>query len=136
MRTFKQYMQEKVTLGVTEVITVKDVGEAVAKVDTGNEAFNVLHGINIKHTGSNVSFTTLHDKVIERPVINEVEINIGSGNIEKRPVVEMVFTLRGVTYKEPFSLADRSTNDATVLLGEIFLKKIDATVDVNQTPPV
>ena len=132
MKTFKQYIQEKLTLSVVEAIQIKDVGEAVAKVDTGNEAFNVLHGTDIEHTEKGVKFKTLHDKVMEKPILKEIEINIGSGNLEKRPVVEIEFTMRGKTYTKPFSIADRSTNDEPVLLGEVFLREIDAVVDVNQ----
>ena len=132
MKTFKQYIEEKITLSVVEAIQITDVGEAVAKVDTGNEAFNVLHGTNIEHTKTGVKFKTLHDKIIEKPVLKEIEINIGSGNFEQRPVVEIEFTMRGKTYSKPFSIADRSTNDEPVLLGEVFLREIDAVVDVNQ----
>jgi hypothetical protein len=123
--------EEKITLSVVEDIQIKDVGEAVAKVDTGNEAYNVLHGTDIEHSGTGVRFKTLHNKVIERPVLEEIEINIGSGNLEKRPVVAIEFTMRGRTYTKPFSIADRSTNDEPVLLGEVFLREIDAIVDVN-----
>jgi len=132
MKTFKQYIQEKLTLSVVEAIQIKDVGEAAAKVDTGNEAFNVLHGTDIEHTERGVKFKTLHDKAMEKPILKEIEINIGSGNLEKRPVVEIEFTMRGRTYTKPFSIADRSTNDEPVLLGEVFLREIDAVVDVNQ----
>jgi hypothetical protein len=132
MKTFKQYIEEKLTLSVIEAVQIRDVGEAVAKVDTGNEAFNVLHGTDIEHTEKGVRFKTLHNKILEKPVLKEIEINIGSGNFEQRPVVEIEFTMRGKTYNKPFSIADRSTNDEPVLLGEVFLREIDAVVDVNQ----
>ena len=32
MKTFKQYIQEKLTLSVVEAIQIKDVGEAVASM--------------------------------------------------------------------------------------------------------
>jgi len=131
MKTFKNFFIEKVVLSVKEPIEIIGAGKADAKVDTGNEAFNVLHGVDIKEENGEAIFKTINNKVLKKKIIDSVSINIGSGNIEKRPVVEVEFILHGKNYKRPFSLADRSTNDEPILLGEIFLKEIDAVVDVN-----
>jgi len=91
----------------------------------------VLHGTDVAYTGNTTTFKTINNVVITKPVLKKIEINIGSGNIEERPVVEMSFTMHGKRYATPFSIADRSTNDEPVLLGEVFLSKINAVVDVN-----
>jgi hypothetical protein len=56
MKTFKDYYDKNI-LGVREVVTFidfPDLGEVMAKIDTGNEAHNVLHGVNIKDDGKTV----------------------------------------------------------------------------------
>jgi len=118
-------------LSVIEELDIEGIGKVKAKVDTGNEAYNVLHGTDITYADNSATFKTVNNVTVTKPVLKKIEINIGSGNIESRPVVEMPFTMHGKKYATPFSIADRSTNEEPVLLGEIFLSKIGATVDVN-----
>jgi len=124
-------VSKKPTLNVVEELDIEEIGKVKAKVDTGNEAYNVLHGMDVTYSGNSTTFKTVNNVAITRPVLKKIEINIGSGNIEDRPVVEMSFTMHGRKYTTPFSIADRSTNDEPVLLGEVFLSEIDAVVDVN-----
>jgi hypothetical protein len=129
----KEDVEHRLILGVTEVIDIKNIGMVEAKIDSGNEAYNVLLGLDIKHHGRDCSFTTVNNKRITLPCTGKVDINIGSGNIESRPTVELDFTLQGKQYTGiTFSLADRSQNDQPVLIGEPFIKKINALIDVKQ----
>jgi hypothetical protein len=43
MITFKQFY-EKTVIGLVETIYINDIGDVEAKVDSGNGAYNVLHG--------------------------------------------------------------------------------------------
>lgn len=128
-------VSKKPALSVVEELDMEGIGKVKAKVDTGNEAYNVLHGIDVTYSDGSTTFKTVNSVTVTRPVLKKIEINIGSGNIEDRPVVEMSFSMHGRKYTTPFSIADRSTNDEPVLLGEVFLSKINAVVDVNLPNP-
>ena len=128
----KEDASNRPVLGVVEPIIIQGVGSCEAKIDSGNEAYNVIHGINIKlHKNNHCTFDTINDKQATLPYIGNIDINIGSGNIESRPTVKLSFTLRDKQYKDiVFSLADRSQNDQPVLVGEPFIRDINALIDV------
>ena len=123
---------DKIVLSVIETIFIEGIGEVNAKIDSGNEAYNVLHGINTNITGDMVSFTTVDDKHLTAPLVDTTVIHIGSGVKEERPVVSLNIKLKGKIYHNiPFSLADRSENDEPVLVGEPFIRDINALIDVS-----
>lgn len=129
----KEDTSNRPILGVTEVIDIEGIGRVEAKIDSGNEAYNVLLGLDIDHRGHECIFTTVNNKRMTLPCTGSVDINIGSGNIESRPTVDLNFTLKNKKYTGiTFSLADRAQNDQPVLIGEPFIKQINALVDVNQ----
>jgi len=134
MKTFKDFTQNRPILGVTEYITIDGIGSVVAKVDSGNEAYNVLHGVDIERNGDNtVTFTTINDKKITLPCTGNIDINIGSGNIESRPTVVLNIILKDKQYRDiTFSIADRADNEQQVLIGEPFIKRLNALVDVKR----
>jgi hypothetical protein len=119
-------------LDVTENIEIEGVGLIAAKIDSGNEAYNVLHGVDIKIESGNVTFTTVENKTITLPLRDTIKIHIGSGVKEERPVVVFNIKLHGESYKDvPFSIADRSENSEPILIGELFLKQINALIDMS-----
>jgi hypothetical protein len=135
MKTFKHFFENnRPILGVTEYITIDGIGSVVAKIDSGNEAYNVLHGVDIEDNGDDtVTFTTINDKKITLPRTGSIDINIGSGNIETRPTVVLDIVLRDKPYKGiTFSIADRADNDQQVLIGEPFIERLNALVDVKR----
>lgn len=122
----------KLVLAVKETMFIEGIGDVDAKIDSGNEAYNVLHGINTDINGNNVTFTTVNDRRVSAPLIDTTIIHIGSGVKEERPVVSLNIKLKGKTYMNiPFSLADRSENDEPVLVGEPFIHDIGALIDVS-----
>jgi hypothetical protein len=133
--TFKEF-HDKNMLGVREVIRLTkfpDIGEIAAKVDTGNEAYNVLHGTDVQDKGDTVTFKTVGNHVITLSKVNTIKIHIGSGVKEDRPVVKLDFNLNGKEYHDmPFSIADRSENEEAVLIGEPFLRKTNSVVDASK----
>ena len=132
MTSFKQFYKRPV-LGVGEVIDIAGIGPVKAKIDSGNEAFNVLHGTNIKDENNEVSFTTVNNKSIKKPRHNTMTIHIGSGVKEDRPVVLFDIKVDGKEYKDvPFSIADRTENEEPVLVGEPFVKQLNALIDVKK----
>lgn len=132
MQSFKEYY-DKPVFGVTEYVDIDGIGRLKAKVDSGNEAYNVLHGVDVSEEGENVSFTTVDGKRIKAPRDGEIKIHIGSGVKEDRPIVKLNIKVDGKEYKDvPFSIADRSENEDPILIGEPFLKKLNAVIDVNK----
>lgn len=132
MDNFKDYYN-KVILGVNEYIDVEGIGRIKAKIDSGNEAYNVLHGVDVSEEGETVSFTTVGNKKFQAPKSGDIKIHIGSGVKEDRPIVNLNIKINGKDYKNiPFSIADRSENEDPILVGEPFLKQLNAVIDVNK----
>jgi hypothetical protein len=135
MKTFKDYYKKGV-LGIREQIRLLDypeLGDISVKIDTGNEAHNVLHGTNIKDGGDTVTFKTVGGKELTLPKIDTIVIHIGSGVKEERPVIRLNFELGGKKYQAiPFSIADRTENEEPILIGEPFLKQTNSIVDSNK----
>lgn len=121
-------------LGLVETITIQNIGTADAKVDSGNGAYNVLHGIDVIMGDGVVEFTTIHNKRVKLKVIETIDINIGSGNIEKRPVVALKIKVGGKVYNNvKFSIADRAENEHQILLGKDFIEQLGGLIDVTKS---
>jgi len=120
-------------IGLVEPITIDSVGDVEAKVDSGNGAYNVLHGDILSKRGDNIIIGTVNNKKLKKQVVDTVVIHIGSGNKEERPVVLFDIIFDGKKYKDvPFSIADRSENVYPVLVGKDFVSKIDKLIDVDK----
>ena len=62
MKNFKEYLEEKTVLGLIEFFDIDGVGKIPAKLDSGNGAYNVLHGEDIQEQGNKVFFKTVNGK--------------------------------------------------------------------------
>lgn len=133
-----QLWLEKLVVGVEEPIFIKGVGDILAKVDSGNGAFNVIHGEDFYYQGDVVVFTTYDENGkahrVSKKVQDTITINIGAGQTEDRPVV--LFDVKFATdefLNVPFTVGNRSNNKNKVLLGQEFLKnELDALIDISQ----
>lgn len=135
MLTFKEYfLEEKNVVGLIEFFNIEGLGKVAAKLDSGNGAFNVLHGEDIQEQGSKVFFRTVNGKTMLLPKHDEITINVGAGNTEHRPVVLLSFTIGEKEYVDvPFSIGNRSSNLYKILVGKEFIEKdLDALIDVSQ----
>lgn len=123
---------EKLIVGLEEIITLEGIGPIKAKIDSGNGAFNVLHGEDIETDGQIVRFTTEGGISVEKPVQDTITINLGAGYEEKRQVVLFNVKFGNKSFKDiPFSIGDRSGNAHKVLVGKNFiLHSLDALIDV------
>lgn len=138
MTNFKQFFIEKNIFGLQEDIIVDGVGKISAKLDTGNGAYNVLHGEDIefgkdkKTEQPMVRFTTMNSIRLEKPMQDSISINLGAGNIEERPVCLFDCMIGGKNFTNiPFSIGNRANNDHKVLIGKGFIKnELDALIDV------
>jgi len=138
MLKFNQFFYEKYVLGLIENVYLFDlegVGKIASKLDSGNGAFNVLHGENIEISPDKkyVRFVTVNNFSLEKPVIQTISINVGAGNTEDRPVVEFDVEIGGKRFsKVPFSIGNRSTNDHKILIGKKFIENnLNALIDVS-----
>lgn len=142
MITFKQFFESTQPLGLIETITFKELGPIEAKVDSGNGAYNVLHGVNLQygsgltnddgHGRSHVTFDTVNGKTLTLPIKEEIDINIGSGNIETRPVVEFDIEIGDKVYPATkFSIGDREENEYKILVGKDFIEQLGGLIDVS-----
>ena len=138
MRNFKQFFVEKIILGLEEDIIIDGVGTISAKLDTGNGAYNVLHGEDIEFGKDKktqqpiVRFTTMNAIRLEKPVKDTITINLGAGNVEERPVCLFDCIIGGRKFPNtPFSIGNRADNEHKVLIGKGFIKnELDALIDV------
>lgn len=134
MITFKQFY-EKTVVGLIETIFMDGIGKVQAKIDSGNGAFNVLHGSNIEVHDDVCQFNTINNKTIKKPIVETITINVGAGNFEERPVVEFNIKIGETPFDNVrFSIGDRSNNEYPVLIGKDFISNdLDALIDVEGT---
>jgi hypothetical protein len=123
---------EKLIVGLEEILTLDGIGPIKAKLDSGNGAFNVLHGEDIQTDGKIVRFTTEGGISVEKEVKDTITINLGAGNKEERPVVLFNVKFGNKIFKDvPFSIGNRSENAHKILVGKNFIQnELDALIDV------
>jgi hypothetical protein len=112
-------------------INIDGIGSGVAEADTGNSGYNVLHGIVKKMENNSVTFQTLNNSLVTKPIAEFITAVTGSSNEEKRPVVLLDLIVNGLPHQRvPFSISDRSANNQKILLGKPFLKEIASFVRI------
>ena len=132
----EKVLLERLVIGLEEPVLIKGLGELSAKIDSGNGGYNVIHGTDFHQQGDELMFTTHdsfgHDKKIQAKVIDTIEINMGGGNVESRPVIELDIKFAGEDYKKiPFSVSDRSSNTNPILISKGFVEnELEALIDV------
>jgi hypothetical protein len=131
MKNFKTFFEATI-IGLIENIELQGIGALEAKVDSGNGAFNVLHGEDIIKQGNKVTFTTVDGKRIIKDIKDTITINVGAGHVEERPVVSFRMKFANTEFDNvPFSIGNRSKNEYKVLIGKDFIKQLDALIDVS-----
>lgn len=129
-RMLELYNEENYIENVIE-INIDGIGSGIAEADTGNSGYNVLHGIVKKMENGSVTFQTLNNALVTKPIAEFITAVTGSSNEEKRPVVLLDLTVNGLPHQRiPFSISDRSVNDQKILLGKPFLKEITSFVKI------
>jgi|TARA_R110002020_G_scaffold187400_2_gene385710 hypothetical protein len=134
MKKFNQFFLEKQVLGLIEFFDVDGIGKIPSKLDSGNGAFNVIHGSDIQVQGNKVLFKTVNNQHLMKDKVDDIVINVGAGNTEERPVVNFDLKIGNKEFKDiPFSVGDRSTNLFKILVSKDFIEKeLDALIDVSQ----
>tara|TARA_R110000824_G_scaffold220241_1_gene407331 strand:+ start:1703 stop:2143 length:441 start_codon:yes stop_codon:yes gene_type:complete len=134
MKKFNQFFTEKQVLGLIEFFDVDGIGKIPSKLDSGNGAFNVIHGEDIQIQGNKVHFKTVNNRRLMKDKVDDIVINVGAGNTEERPVVEFDLKIGNKEFKNiPFSIGNRETNLFKILVSKEFIEKeLDALIDVSQ----
>ena len=134
MKKFNQFFIEKQVLGLIEFFDVDGIGKIPSKLDSGNGAFNVIHGEDIQVQGNKVHFKTVNNKRLMKDKVDNIVINVGAGNTEERPVVNFDLKIGNKEFKDvPFSVGNRSTNLFKILVSKEFIENhLDALIDVSQ----
>ena len=132
MLSFSRYFYESTEeFSQKENVKILGVGNYIAKIDSGNDGYCVLHGDNISTNGEEVSFDTIDGKNIKKKIIDTIKVNVGAGTHEDRPVLEFDIEIKNETHKNvKFSIGNRKDNDEKVLVGLKFLKPIKAVIEI------
>lgn len=135
MISFQDFFFEKYVIGLIEDIYIDGLGKISSKIDSGNGAYNVIHGedIQIDKKQKLVRFTTVNAISLEKDLLEEIIINVGAGKQEARPVVNFDIKVGDRSFKNiPFSVGNRSSNKQKILIGKDFIQKsLDALIDVS-----
>jgi len=129
---------EKMVIGVEEPILVKGIGGLNAKIDSGNSGYNVIHGEDLTVQGDILTFKTYNKdndvRRISKKIKHILNVNIGGGHIQERPVIELDVQFAGDDYKKVlFSVTDRGDNEHKVLISKDFVgKELNALIDVSK----
>ena len=114
--------------GWEEIVTVKPFGELVAKFDTGNARYSVLHAEDMKISGKKITFA-YGDKKITTKLVGDY-VSITGGGEDKRPLVELDFEFAGSSYgKITFGLDNRDDFNTDVLLNRKTMRMLNVMVN-------
>lgn len=116
-------------VGYLEMVTVPDVGDFVAKFDSGNGSVSSITYDSYEIDGEYVVWK-LNGKSM-RCKRTKTSIVANKGN-EERIGIELDIVFNGVRYEKiPFTLADRSKNYAKMLVNRTFINTIHGVVDTS-----
>jgi ribosomal protein S6--L-glutamate ligase len=124
---------ETLEIGFRETIKIEDIGDFVAKFDSGNGAkSSSLHADTIEEKDGHVNWT-LNGKKYSSKIIGHSNAEIGVDIIE-RPIVELdiVFNNRNFSGVH-FSLTDRSTKSTSMLINRTTMERMGVSVNPQKT---
>lgn len=138
----KTNTSDKTVLGQTEWIYVAKAKESFrARIDTGaaTSSINAVDIQEFERDGKDwVKFNITHDEngepeILEARVVRYVKIIQSSDpdQINRRPVIELLVRIGGVSHKSEFTLTDRQHMDYAVLIGRSFIQDV-IVVDVSK----
>ena len=114
--------------GWEEIVTVKPFGKLVAKFDTGNAKYSVLHAENVEVNGKKITFTH-GDKTITTKLVGDY-VSITGGGKDKRYLVDLDFEFAGSSYgKITFGLDNRDDFNTAVLLNRKTMRMLNVMVN-------
>ena len=117
--------------GWEEVVSIQPFGDLVAKFDTGNSIFPVLHAEDIEIKGKKITFT--HEKKTITTNLVGKYVSVTGGGEDERPVVELEFKFAGTNYgKIKIGLDDRTRMNTSVLMNRKLMNKLNVMINPQQ----
>jgi len=117
--------------GWEEVVSIQPFGDLVAKFDTGNSIFPVLHAEDIEIKGKKITFTH-EEKTITTNLVGKY-VSVTGGGEDERPVVELEFKFAGTNYgKIKIGLDDRTRMNTSVLMNRKLMNKLNVMINPQQ----
>ena len=114
--------------GWEEIVTVNPFGDLIAKFDTGNARYSVLHAEDIEINGKKITFTH-GEKTITTKLVGDY-VSITGGGEDKRYLVDLEFEFAGSSYgKITFGLDNRDDFNTDVLLNRKTMRMLNVMVN-------
>jgi len=114
--------------GWEEIVSIKPFGDLVAKFDTGNARYSVIHAEDIEINGKKITFTHGGKKITTKLVGDYTSIT--GGGKDKRSLVDLDFEFAGTSYgKITFGLDNREDFNTAVLLNRKTMRKLNVMVN-------
>ena len=109
--------------GWEEIVSIKPFGDLVAKFDTGNARYSVIHAEDIEINDKKITFTHGGKKITTKLVGDYTSIT--GGGKDKRSLVDLDFEFAGTSYgKITFGLDNRDDFNTAVLLNRKTMRKL------------
>jgi hypothetical protein len=120
-------------VGFQEIITINEIGEVVAKLDTGNGATCSIHAedININKEKKEVSFV-IGDKKLKMPYVRKIVLKKGGIAAIDVHRVTINFDIRfngSILKNVEFALDDRTGKSSPVLMSRGFMARANIIVN-------
>ena len=107
---------------------MKPFGDLVAKFDTGNALYPVLHAEDIEVKGNKITFTN-GEKTITTKLVGDYVSTTGGGK-DERYLIELEFEFAGSSYgKITFGLDNRDAFNTDVLLNRKTMRMLNVMVN-------
>lgn len=129
------WIRSKRVVGFREVIHIPNLGDVVAKFDTGNGSLSsslTFDKMEISKDEKSVKWE-LGGKKFENKIIGWANAEVGT-EIQERPIIEIEIQFNGKTYKDVHvSLVDRKNKSTKFLVNRKFMERIGCAVSPNKT---
>lgn len=127
----KQSKNDLTRIGYLEIVNIPEIGDFVAKFDTGNGSTSSIMCDELTETDGWVDWTIngihMHSK---KSGISKVY----NRDNERRVCVSLTIVFNGHTYKDvPFALIDRSKSYAKMLVNRTFINTCHSMIDTSKT---
>ena len=114
--------------GYYETVSIEPFGNLIAKFDTGNSKYPVIHAENINVKGKNIIFD-LNGITYTTKLLGKY-VSVTGGGDDERDLIKLDFTFLGTLYKDvEFGLDDRSKMGTEVLFNRDIMSTMNVIVN-------
>ena len=114
--------------GYYETVSIKPFGNLIAKFDTGNSKYPVIHAENINVKGKNIIFD-LNGITYTTKLLGKY-VSVTGGGDDERNLIKLDFTFLGTLYKDvEFGLDDRSKMGTEVLFNRDIMSTMNVIIN-------